>query len=104
MLNLLFLVYFLHITLFNLNISHEIAKPTQSKYYFATTRAVVLKTILPTLKQHVLRQHLMVDIKPKFLPFHTKQDTHVRCLCSIEHNFLFLYFYVQVQVIKILVK
>ena len=64
MLNLLFLVYFLRITLFNLNISHEIAKPTQSKYYFATTRAVVLKTILPTLKKHVLRQHLMVDIKP----------------------------------------
>ena len=33
MLNLLFLVYVLHIALFNLKISHEIAKPTESKQH-----------------------------------------------------------------------
>ena len=64
MLNLLFLVYFLHITLFNLNISHEIAKPTQSKYYFATTIALMGAVFLKTICQHEkTRAHLMVKYK-----------------------------------------
>jgi hypothetical protein len=55
-----------------------------------------LKTILPTLKKHVLRQHLMVDIKPKFLPVHTKA-VHIFCVKSNLRTTLYIVFVIRIH-------